>query len=87
MERLRQAVWYGMDHKLGEKVTPLHFSLTPTASALPGGRMFATTTAYLRPNFSAGRGSYISFVHTLFIVSYCIVYLCTSHSSVTNIVN
>ena len=55
MERLRQAVWHGLEEKLGADKTSLQYNM---ASSLSGGRIFAAPTAYLRPNISShGRGS------------------------------
>ena len=54
MERLRQAVWHGLEEKLGADKTSLQYNM---ASSLSGGRIFAAPTAYLRPNISShGRG-------------------------------
>lgn len=61
MERLRQAVWHGLEDKLGDKAN-LQYNVS---SALPGGRMFATPTAYLRPNISShGRGEIRIYSHS-----------------------
>ena len=53
MERLRQAVWHGLEDKLGGEKIGLQYM----TSTLTGGRVFTAPTAYLRPSISShGRG-------------------------------
>jgi len=45
MEKLRQAVFYGLENKLSDKYLGFPFSFANSLS----GRMFPNPTAYLRP--------------------------------------
>ena len=51
MEKLRYAVLFGMENKLGEQPIRVPFNLT---NAFASGRMFAP--AFFRPLFPDGRG-------------------------------
>ena len=81
MERLRQGVFYGLHNKLGDTASRIPFTI---ASPLPGGRMFAPPAAFLRPNFSAGRGTYI---YSFMVFHSKLVVICKSYIYFVNFLN